>query len=502
MFFTMILTANAANELADAKNYTLGNSKTGGIFEDDFNDVYKFELQNAGKISIKLSAEMKRINIKLYDQDGNEIWKDTPYWNDTTEMISYQKDIYLCKGMYYISMSCYYTGYDEYYGDYDFSITYTAVYESFTESQNGSNNSVKTANQIECGQKYIGLIPINDDTDIYKFTLPQSGKIDISFIANAKRMNIKLYDETATEIWKDTPYWNDTTEQISYQKSIELCKGLYYISFSNYYTGYDEYYGDYDFGLYFTFSNESFSEEQNGSNNKINEASLIAMNQKYNGLIALNDEVDFFRIDCSSSPTIGVNANMKRVNIKIYDINGKEVWKETPYWNDTTEQISFTKETKLNSGTYFVSVSNYYSGYDEYYGNYSLYLSDGGAINDSSLTNSNITVKINGIPVAFDQPPIIENGRTLVPLRAIFEALGADVQWDGNTQTVTSTKGGTKISLQIGSTKMYVNGNAITLDVPAKVINSRTLVPVRAISEAFGCKVDWNGDTQTVIINS
>ena len=497
MAFGMLTTVYAENELSGAEKYTLGSTESGSILDGDERDVYKFRLDNAGKINIKLYAEMKRINIKLYDEDGKELWKDTPYWNDTTELISYQKALQLCEGIYYVSVSNYYRS-DEYYGDYDIEITHTAVYESFREEQNGTDNSIKTANQIECGSEYIGYITLNDDTDIYKFNLPQSGKININFIANAKRMNIKLYDENAKEIWKDTPYWNDTTEQISYQKDIHLCKGQYYVSVSNYYRS-DEYYGDYEFGIYFTVSNETFSEKQNGSNNKINEATLITINQKYNGQIALNDDVDFFRIDCPAAPAISLTANAKRVNIKIYDASGKEVWKETPYWNDTTEQISFTKETKLSAGTYFVSFSKYY-GSDEYYGNYSFYLTDGGYVPEASVVDSSISVTVNGSYVQFDQPPIFENGRTLVPLRAIFEALGAEVLWDGNTQTVTATKYGTEISLQIGSTRLYVNGNAIILDVPAKVINSRTLVPVRAVSEAFGCKVDWVQDTQTVVI--
>ena len=102
--------------------------------------------------------------------------------------------------------------------------------------------------------------------------------------------------------------------------------------------------------------------------------------------------------------------------------------------------------------------------------------------------------------ISFDQQPIIENGRTLVPLRAIFEALGADVTWDSATQTVTATKGTKKISLTIGSTKMSVDGVIKTLDVSAKLLGGRTLVPVRAVSEAFGCNVEWDGANQTVII--
>ena len=104
--------------------------------------------------------------------------------------------------------------------------------------------------------------------------------------------------------------------------------------------------------------------------------------------------------------------------------------------------------------------------------------------------------------IAFDQVPVIENGRTLVPLRAIFERIGADVQWDGATQTVTATKGDTSISLTINNTIAYKNGQAITLDVPAKILNGRTLVPVRFVADCFGVDVQWVQETQTVLLTA
>ena len=118
------------------------------------------------------------------------------------------------------------------------------------------------------------------------------------------------------------------------------------------------------------------------------------------------------------------------------------------------------------------------------------------------LNSALITVNVNGQLVNFDQPPIIIDGRTLVPLRAIFEALGATVEWKGDTQTVTSKKGSTNVSLSIDSKTMYKNGKATTLDVPAQLINDRTLVPARAVAEAFGCDVDWDSDTKTVTITN
>ena len=124
----------------------------------------------------------------------------------------------------------------------------------------------------------------------------------------------------------------------------------------------------------------------------------------------------------------------------------------------------------------------------------------GGSIRFGAAPQAEITVTLNGQRLSFDQPPVLINDRTLVPLRVIFESLGAEVLWDNDTQTVSARRGQTEISLQIGSDQLFVNGSAKTLDVPAQLLNNRTLVPVRAISEAFGCSVDWDNDTQTVII--
>lgn len=118
------------------------------------------------------------------------------------------------------------------------------------------------------------------------------------------------------------------------------------------------------------------------------------------------------------------------------------------------------------------------------------------------MANNNITVKIDGQQIEFDVPPQLINDRTMVPLRAIFEALGATVDWNNDTQTVTSTKGNTTISLTINNPTMYVNGADVALDSPACLVSGRTLVPVRAISEAFGTTVEWDGTTNTVLINT
>ncbi len=117
-----------------------------------------------------------------------------------------------------------------------------------------------------------------------------------------------------------------------------------------------------------------------------------------------------------------------------------------------------------------------------------------------TFAQDDITVLVDGNAVEFDVAPVINDGRTLVPVRAIFEAIGAKVSWDGATKTVYSDMNDTKISLKINDNILSKNGENITLDVPAKLINDRTMVPVRAISEAYGCYVFWNGKNRTVVV--
>lgn len=120
----------------------------------------------------------------------------------------------------------------------------------------------------------------------------------------------------------------------------------------------------------------------------------------------------------------------------------------------------------------------------------------------TSSVSAAIQVKVNDKALEFDSPAVIEKGRTLVPLRAIFESLGAQVDWDGTTNTVTAIKDTTIVKLTIGKSIAYKNRVAVTLDVPAKIINNRTMVPLRFVGEAMGAYVYWDGATQTVTVSA
>jgi len=113
-----------------------------------------------------------------------------------------------------------------------------------------------------------------------------------------------------------------------------------------------------------------------------------------------------------------------------------------------------------------------------------------------------VRVFVDGDQVLFDQPPITQGGRVLVPLRGIFEKMGAVVEWNAGTRTVRAARGTTLVELQIGSRIARVDGRAVTLDVPPMVVGGRTLVPLRFISESLGATVDYRAESRTVLIST
>lgn len=114
-----------------------------------------------------------------------------------------------------------------------------------------------------------------------------------------------------------------------------------------------------------------------------------------------------------------------------------------------------------------------------------------------------ITVYVDGEQLSFDQPPIIQDDRTLVPMRKIFEALDAQVIWDETDQTVMAMHNEDIILLRIGEAGLYKNGELVyTMSVPAQIINDRTLVPLRAVAESLGASVGWDGVKYVIDIHS
>lgn len=113
-----------------------------------------------------------------------------------------------------------------------------------------------------------------------------------------------------------------------------------------------------------------------------------------------------------------------------------------------------------------------------------------------------VIVRVGNTVLGFDSPPVIENGRTLVPMRFIFEALGLAVQWDQETQTAVASDGARGCSFTVDSAQAVINGAPYTLDAPARLRDGRTLVPLRVLAEGLGYTVDWDGEQRIATVQN
>lgn len=113
-----------------------------------------------------------------------------------------------------------------------------------------------------------------------------------------------------------------------------------------------------------------------------------------------------------------------------------------------------------------------------------------------------ISVQLNGQPLNTAVAPVKMKNRTVVPMRDIFEALGATVDWNPATMGITAQKEGTTVNLAINNRRAYINGRQVSLDQPATLLRGRTMVPLRFVSEAMGAQVGWNEAMQLVSIDT
>lgn len=119
---------------------------------------------------------------------------------------------------------------------------------------------------------------------------------------------------------------------------------------------------------------------------------------------------------------------------------------------------------------------------------------------NSFATSNQIIVKINGTPIFLEQNPIIENNRTLTPMRTIFELLGCNVTWNNENQTISITRNDINIILTVDSNLTFINNERYILDVPPRIIKGRTFVPIRFVTESLGNTLAWDKEDNSIDI--
>lgn len=127
---------------------------------------------------------------------------------------------------------------------------------------------------------------------------------------------------------------------------------------------------------------------------------------------------------------------------------------------------------------------------------------DGSLVIPGTNETGQILVYIDGELLYCEVPPLVQENRVLVPMRAIFEALGAELTWNGISQQAMAMSGETYITLTLWDPIAEINSQPVVLDVPPQAVSERILVPLRFVAEALGCQVMWHGDSQSVEIRT
>ena len=350
--------AASDNTFATASRISMGDTLNGSITETKDYNNYQFQLDSAGCIKLNMTAYMQYYCIRIYEEDGTEIWyTDRNEWNST---VGYRRDeynIYLEKGTYYMQINGYREG-----RSYKSTGEYTCR-TSFTSSgvtNREDDNSFADANNITIGDKIVGQISVNDDFDTYKFTLSQSGCVKLDMTSYMQYYCIKLFDSDGEEIWyTDYNEWTSTVGYRSDSYDLYLEKGTYYMQINGYREGRSyKSTGKYVCNTSFVSSGVSFE----GDDNDFKTAKEISWGKTYTGQISVNDDFDNYIFNVPKDQTIAINITsyIEYYGLTIFDADGKQVWyTKNNQWNSNVGYRKDLHNIALSAGKYYLQIDGY-----------------------------------------------------------------------------------------------------------------------------------------------
>lgn len=210
------------NTIPAANSISIGTAYKGQIAKNDNNDFYKFTINSSGKITLTSIAMISDVYYRIYDSMGERLWSGW-YSANSSGQSSINEILDLTKGTYYLGVEKSYGT-----GNYSFKIMFTSAGESFTETDNGNNNTIAAASSISVGTTYKGQIAKNDDKDFYKFTISSSGKYTLSSSAAITWLDYRIYDSMGERVWNGGCTAN-SAGNITVNETLELSNGVYYL---------------------------------------------------------------------------------------------------------------------------------------------------------------------------------------------------------------------------------------------------------------------------------
>lgn len=226
---------NSASVISTGKNYK------GQIAENDEKDFYGFSIPASGKVAVQVTSYLSWASWRIYDSDANPIYETSHYRDDTTGRYYESKVLYLTKGTYFFELD----GGNSSTGNYNFTLNYASSGESFTETGNGTNNSMEAASVISMDKTYKGQVARNDEKDFYRFA-SSAGKLALHMVSDAYCVKWYIYDRHGKEVEYGSLYKDDSSQKGNLQKTITLpSAGVYYLCVERY----DSDGGDYSFSV-------------------------------------------------------------------------------------------------------------------------------------------------------------------------------------------------------------------------------------------------------------
>ncbi len=208
----------------------VGNSYNGVVALNDDTTFYQISLPSAGRLSFAAALYFDS-RVYLYDADGKVVWSESDYTNDVTGRVDISEQIDLTSGTYYIAVTRYW---DE-YGRYTFSTSFSSAGESFTEVQNGSNNTIDEAEEASGNKTYKGQIALNDDKDFYKFQATGPGTVTVQGTSYTS-IHVHAYDKQMEEVVDETFYVDSDTGRVNFKVTFDVAKGAFWVCFERYFS--------------------------------------------------------------------------------------------------------------------------------------------------------------------------------------------------------------------------------------------------------------------------
>lgn len=464
-------TMNKANKLEfNTMYYALFNKK------QDI-DYYTFKTVEDGEVKIIIKDLPFSTQVRLLDEHGQQI----NAYDGNSEVKVIASD--LKKGTYFVKITPSKTSEFDAYHYYSIraiydnggQLTYTDAYEP--------NDIMKYAYKIESGMTYNGKFEEQQDIDYYTFTTDQDGETRIVIKDVPVSTQIRLLDQYGKQI--------SAFIVANSSKLIEkdLKQGTYYIKVSP--SKANEYDSNLSYGLKVTY--KTGIHEYDFTTLEPNDIAYYAFNVDPNRsyYAKLEDEYDVdwyvFHVKNNTSYSITLSELPADYDLAVYNKFKEQIGKSN---NTGIKDESIVKSSELE-GTIYVAVYSHKKKYD---------------INRTYNLKVNyepaITVYLDDENMNLDMAPIVENGTTLVPMREIFEAMGASVEWNQYTNEVIGIKGTTSIKLILNSKTVYKNQKSFDLSTSPKIVRGTTFVPLRFISESLGANVEWNEESQRINIQT